>query len=572
MTRKYASPSPPRYPHPAKSLNPSLKKGNPRPTKNRIYAEDEVKIRYFNGEYECKVCKVISVGRLQFEEHLGEQRHREAAEKAKKNQEGIYCSHCNKYSLQRHYFCQPCSVHSGSKVDFDSHCAGKAHLIKTGQRSPVRRENQMETEGETKPLIFCKTCKKSFPQDHYHCDVCQIFCIGPIPFKAHLQGSKHKRNVARERSKSRSLSGERDNNEEFVEEVDPDPVPVQQQQQRVQDRPGRFLCHACDERFATDAGLRQHARDLHGYLIKCTECVSLNHLPPAEVLTYTDLVHHYETCHAKKIMEHELKFWGELKTKHFGFIQCTICKGNGKNSIGDEGFWFSSDVDKEMTKKIREHFRMHHSSFISQAQESTVLGCQICSVRFGGSRNCRKWKDHLSTHEKASKDKTRSAAPGSSHGVTEPCYYCGEKVISSGDALQNHIQDHHLDLTFSCRLCIPGERYFYNSLEDVIKHLSLKHYGTKERKDVLMPGTKKNLLPYCWVSCKTCGYKGMGLGKESIMHQRRRHNGEDMTNYNIFCRLCAKDETYYDFFDTGEEFEEHMIQEHKDIVRLLPDK
>ena len=91
-----------------------------------------------------------------------------------------------------------------------------------------------------------------------------------------------------------------------------------------------------------------------------------------------------------------------------------------------------------------------------------VLGCQICSVRFGGSRNCRKWKDHLSTHEKASKDKTRSAVPGSSHGVTEPCFYCGEKVISSGDALQNHIQDHHLDLTFSCRLCIPGERYFYN--------------------------------------------------------------------------------------------------------------
>ena len=99
----------------------------------------------------------------------------------------------------------------------------------------------------------------------------------------------------------------------------------------------------------------------------------------------------------------------------------------------------------------------------------------------------------------------------------------------------------------------------------------MKHYGIVNLANIILPGRKKNLLPFSWVACKTCSFRGIGYDRygDAKKHQVKKHKG-DMLNFNIYCRLCAKDDTHYEYFENGDEFEYHMVKKHQDLVKLLP--
>ena len=103
-----------------------------------------------------------------------------------------------------------------------------------------------------------------------------------------------------------------------------------------------LFCHAqgCFATFANEIQLKRHIRSLHGYLIKCTECVAMKQTP-AEVLTCEELIKHYDEAHNKVMKEYDLKFFGDVKNWKQGYVKCNLCD----TKLGSPGFWFTNELN-----------------------------------------------------------------------------------------------------------------------------------------------------------------------------------------------------------------------------------
>lgn len=87
-----------------------------------------------------------------------------------------------------------------------------------------------------------------------------------------------------------------------------------------------------------------------------------------------------------------------------------------------------------------------------------------------------------------------------------------------------------------------------------------------------MAGSLADLGALAWVECKHCGYRGVGLGKETIDHSHQ-HLGATLEDFTIFCRLChskkGDEEKASDVLDDVEEFETHVREKHQDIIKCM---
>ena len=406
--------------------------------------------------------------------------------------------------------------------------------------------------------IFCKHCKKAFIEKHYHCEICQIICTSEGNLAQHNAGKAHAEKV--------KLATDADQKTKPPAEPSAD---INTSSSQCRSQSNRLLfCHAqgCYATFANEIQLKRHIRSLHGYLIKCTECVAMKQTP-AEVLTCEELIKHYDEAHNKVMKEYDLKFFGDVKNWKQGYVKCKLCD----TKLGSPGLWFTNEMNMTV---IGAHFEDKHPHCKQiPRQRQITLGCQLCLFKVEGSA-CYSWLNHLSTHAPDdNRDSAQMNSIGSSSGlVTSPCVFCGEKVVKSGNAEQKHIETQHQDLAFQCKLCVPADRYYYTRREQVLDHLRLKHFGQDVVKDenIKYPGDRNSLLGFAWIKCKNCEFSGVGLGEDLIQHQVKAHYGGGIKFFNIFCRLCHKDDRVVDVLETAEEFKDHMKVKHSELLKKLP--
>ena len=509
--------------------------------------ENDEYTRYLNGEYECKICNVVSIGRVQFAGHKKESRHIWAS-----SQEAPRDPKDQKEAMKM-------ATNKPDKIDLN--------------KEPYRNPDPPEVVKPQFGKKFCTFCKKAFDEQHYFCKPCNVHCNKKDQFDQHRSGKNHKKKTGDKdpqkfsKSKSPQQPTEKDK-DNFV--PDSDSASVSSQNNEAQNQ--GYSCHACTETFSHPQNLKQHIRGIHGYLIKCKQCVSMNHYPAEEVLTCRELITHFDKDHNEKIKSYDLKFYGQVNNWKQGVIRCKLCEPK----LGGKGLWMTNELDRG---KIRAHFNIHHSSFVLKWMDHIFLQCQLCSYEVPTDR-VQMWTAHLHTAHISEEDKTTSSTSSESFKanpggvVTSPCNYCGENVIKSGSAEQQHIANNHAMLAFTCKLC-PGDKYFYHRFEDVKTHLRVHHFGLNIDHDsnINFPGNKKNLLGFSWVRCKRCDFSGIGLGKEIILHQNKEHKGGGLEHFMIYCRLCHKDfETCKSVtpFDDPVEFETHMKTHHPMIVQALP--
>ena len=131
---------------------------------------------------------------------------------------------------------------------------------------------------------------------------------------------------------------------------------------------------------------------------------------------------------------------------------------------------------------------------------------------------------------------------------------------------QEHIKQKHIKLTYACKLCPESKRYYYKSYEDTCRHIKFKHVGNNLYQNIIFPGDLIDLSCFAWVKCKTCDFKGIGLGREVNDHLRDKHRGGEMRDLNIFCRICDKSESSIHNYDDANDFINHMKINHKDML------
>ena len=493
---------------------------------------------YENGDYHCKVCLVVSSSETQYREHLSGERHRNKITEMYKSKD-----RSGGFEIRR----------------------GKSE----------QRSGDESTNGEVREAQFgkalCQTCKKPDARHlHVRCNICQICCPSQYGYEQHLAGKAH---LAKVKAAS---NGWDESTEESVQ--------VTSENSEIISK-SKFIpsigCHGCEKIFSTVPELKKHINEVHGFIIKCSECEGMNQTP-AEVLTCQELIDHYSDIHNKTIKENDFKFYGKVNTWQ-GYVRCKLCK----IKLGGPGLWFTNSPKHQSV--LEAHFKTHHASMASNVgtiESQVVLGCQLCTKEFSSSAS-HSWKSHLATHGEKNKDLSVVSPPeiaetlraAGSNLVTSPCSYCGEKVVNTGNAMQNHIKSKHFHLSFRCKMCNPGERYCFERLDDVKSHLRVKHYGIGNvtAAQVDMPGDKGNLGGFAWLKCKRpgCGFTGIGLEAESHQSEVHGHKGGGgLHHFVIFCRLCTKKDKVTPLspvFVDALDLSKHIRSDHKVEFDLLPD-
>ena len=327
-------------------------------------------------------------------------------------------------------------------------------------------------------------------------------------------------------------------------------------------------CPACQQDFEELAQLKDHVKNNHDILLTCTECEARGYNPRGEALFCQELIEHYSQVHHKKITVSDLPYYGKKggeKMRSQGYVVCRLCPRPSYLTLGRPGLWFTNQLSLTI-KTIRSHFTRFHPwrhNFLDQIR----LGCQLCQDQLPGSRDPAQWRALLNKHEEG--ESSGQPSPGSV--LTQLCPYCGETVPREGEAAQRHIRQRHRELTFSCNLCDMSDRYLYQALEDVFRHLRLKHFGVAGNKmsNIILPGSQSNLEAFAWVKCKICDFRGIGGGEE-VRNHLQHHQSGGQENLDIFCRLCHRDDrNLVDTFQNFEEYAQHFKADHGDIVRIL---
>ena len=422
---------------------------------------------------------------------------------------------------ERKYKCKVCNTLSNSRQEYDQHKEGWKH----------------------------KEAKKSYcPHCRIHCYLCDVHSSGPQPWRQHILSKQHRNKLDAATAPTNASPG-----------VSPPSAGVLQ-------------CPACQQDFAELAELKDHVKTNHDILLTCTECETRGHQPRGEALFCQELMEHYSKVHNKKMAVSDLPYYGKKggeKMKAQGYVVCQLCPTKPSyQTLGRPGLWFTNKLS---LPTIRSHFTKHHPGKENYLEE-IVLGCQLCRDQLPGSRGEARWIALLHKHSQddTEEEGENSAQPSPRSVLTRPCPYCGEILAREGEAAQRHIKQRHLELTFSCKLCRMGDRYYYQAIEDVYRHLRLKHFDFNRINitNVILPGSRSNLEAFARVKCKICDFKGIGGGQE-VRDHLQRHGGGDK-DLEIFSRLCHREDTLnVNTFEDFKEFVDHFQAGHGDIVSSL---
>jgi len=381
-------------------------------------------IRYRNGEFDCKICGAISFGRYQYELHKKQERHKKALSGTPISKSAPSTNTADPYidsnqapvdeTQEYHMFsngeikCNYCYITFKNLILFGKHKATIEHkALAMKAQEALKKEGVPPTD--EKPTIatgkfFCNysTCMKWCSTLHYTCDTCQIHCNEKRQFDQHLKGKGHLKNVKLKNMTPTELSfttfvppenvekenvAEKNGSKEQEEQGK-----VNKAVESVDELVDQFECHSCDKKFVDLTILLSHINETHQNLIACKICKT------EKFLTFKDLRNHLKHEHNQSIEESDLVKVGDVNHWRQGFIQCNLCH----ISIGKPGFWFSDEINKA---KIRSHFKKYHTSFYTNFVPHIALGCQLCLVRFEGTK-CNIWRAHLSSHEDPSKEDT----------------------------------------------------------------------------------------------------------------------------------------------------------------------
>lgn len=453
--------------------------------------------------------------------------------------------------------CSVCNIDCDNSTQFNQHKLGQRHkqaAAKAGLSPPPVSFSFAPRPEASFGKIHCAACKSAFDERHYHCDICQVHSLSKVSHDQHQEGKRHKSNL------------------EGLKTIETIQIksPVKFHQTPKAAAPGLAHCPSCDKTFYDQREVECHVRQVHQIFITCKECKVLKQLPAFEALTCTELIEHLTSDHHKtNIVEHDLKYYGEVQNWKQGYIKCNLCP---PLKLGNVGLWFENEVKLE---KMKNHFKTYHSKHLFNASTYLTLGCQLCSKTFT-TDNMSTWLSHLASHQlvqpaavQAQADVNDFYNPGKG-GTTSTCQYCSSKIVQANE--QEHVKSQHLQLTFSCKLCPVADRFLYKDYDDILRHLKLKHNGNNPHQNIIFPGDMKNLSNFAWVKCKTCDFKGLGLGKEVMKHLAEKHKRGGLQDFNIFCRICDKDERSVYNYDDAEDFADHMHTGHDGIIKHLPAK
>lgn len=457
--------------------------------------------------------------------------------------------------------CSVCNIDCDNSTQFNQHKLGQRHkeaAVKAGISLEPATFSVSSRPVASFGKIYCSVCNSASEVKHFDCSICKVHSLSKVTHDQHLKGKKHQSN-----SKSAKPKG-------FMQIKSPIKFG---NLGNVAAFPDQKHCPSCDEIFTDVTELNFHVREAHGIFITCKECKVLKH-PAFEALTCEELVDHLTADHYKtNIVESDLKYYGEVPNWKQGYIKCNLCP---PIKLGNIGLWFDNEVN---TVKMRNHFKAHHSKHTFNAISYLTLGCQLCSTTLT-SEKMPTWLSHLASHQTAqvpAEQVSYNPAKGeqvsynsAKGGTTSTCPYCSTPVPQADE--QEHVKSHHLHLTFSCKLCPVADRFLYKDYDDILRHLKLKHNGNNPNQNIIFPGDMKNLANFAWVKCKTCDFKGLGLGKEVMKHLAEKHRSGGLQDFNIFCRICDKDERSICNFDDAEEFIDHMQTGHGGMIKYLPAK
>ena len=296
----------------------------------------------------------------------------------------------------------------------------------------------------------------------------------------------------------------------------------------------------------------------------------MGHNPVGQALFCSELMAHYKQIHHKEMAAGDLPFYGRKGQGEMtaqGYVVCKLCPTKPSyQTLGSPGLWMTNEPN---LTTIKNHFKKFHPENVWNYKEKIVLGCQLCEDELPGTRDLSLWRALLDKHRRDEGEEEGEVKTAR----TNLCPYCGD-TVGKGAACQTHIKRHHLHLTFACKLCKLTERLYYPSLEDVHRHLNMKHFGLSRNNNnnqVVFPGSRSNLAAFSWVKCKTCEFRGVGSGAE-VRNHLQSHPGSGVENLEIFCRICHKDDKALAIFEDFQEFIEHFQETHGDIMKFLADK
>ena len=382
----------------------------------------------------------------------------------------------------------------------------------------------------------------------YFCSLCNIQCTGAAPYQQHLTGKQHRAKETNQDSLSPAVPCS-------PKEEGPDHL---------------FQCPACKEGFQKSGQLNEHVKNNHDVIIICKECEALGHNPVGQVLLCSELMDHYNHIHHKEMTAGDLPFYGRKRLGEMrpqGYVMCKLCPTKPSyQSLGSPGLWITNEPNMTI---IKNHFKKFHPKNVWNYKEKIVLGCQLCEDELPGTRDLSLWRALLDKHRRDEGEGEGKREVRARTGHTSLCPYCGD-TVGKGAAAQSHIKRDHFHLTFACKLCQLSERFYYPSLEDVHRHLKLKHLGVgkNNNKQIVFPGSRSNLAAFSWVKCKTCDFRGVGNGRE-VKNHLKSHPGSGEENLEIFCRICHKDDKALGIFEDFHEFISHFEDTHRDIVPFL---
>ena len=384
----------------------------------------------------------------------------------------------------------------------------------------------------------------------YYCDLCSVQCSGAQQFQEHLGGKKHRANETSQ--DCLTPEAPRSPQEESAEYL--------------------FQCPACKDGFQKAGKLNEHVKSSHDVVILCKECEAMGHNPVGEALFCSELMDHYKQIHHKEMTAGDLPFYGRKRQGEMrpqGYVMCRLCPTKPSyQTLGSPGLWMTNEPN---LTTIKNHFKKLHPDNVWNYKEKIVLGCQLCEDQLPGTRDLSLWRALLDKHRR---DEVEEEGEGREvkSARTNLCLYCGD-TVGKGAACQTHIKRQHLHLTFACKLCSLNERFYYPSLEDVHRHLKMKHLGVgrNNNNQIVFPGSRSNLAAFSWAKCKTCDFRGVGSGRE-VRNHLQSHQGSGEENLEIFCRICHKDDKALGIFEDFQEFIEHFQDTHRDILLFLADK
>jgi len=153
--------------------------------------------------------------------------------------------------------CDLCQISVTSEIVLQTHLLGKPHQKKLRQ-AEIQANSRNDSDTASKPpLGFASVPASSSTSNSLICDVCKITMNSIQQLDVHLNGSKHKKVVAKMEKRIENYNAST-NGSTWKSPADLPPSIIVSTDMKTGETPGRYKCKSCDCYLNSDNQVRKH--------------------------------------------------------------------------------------------------------------------------------------------------------------------------------------------------------------------------------------------------------------------------------------------------------------------------